>query len=273
MQISVSSWSFHTPLYAGAMRLWEVPRAVRALGFAAVELQDMFLWPYGNRLLWSLRRLTAPANPAPAGRFYDAGLLRRVREALRQEQMTLSAWNCDPELGRPDYLPDVRAYIRAALRTAADLGAPVLRITMDHQAAGTNIRPIIDVLGSLLADAERAGVRMALENHGHTAEAGQILAIIQGVNSPWLGVCLDFGNFAPGCAEVDFERLAPHAIHVHAKSYAFDPAGEEVNISYRHRIEALHAAGYGGVIAIEYEGESDPAVGISATRTLLERHW
>lgn len=273
MQISVSSWSFHRPLYDGSMRLWEIPAAVKALGFASVELQDMFLWPYGNRLLWRLRRLLNPANPAPSGRIYDSTLIRRIRAALHREQMTLTAWNCDPELGRPNYLPDVRAYIRLALETATSLEAPILRITMDHEATEQNTGPVIEILSSLVPYAERCGVRMAVENHGYTADADQIIEIIERVGSQWLRVCLDFGNFRPGCAEQDFERLAPFAIHAHAKSYEFTPEGDEVSISYLHRIRMLQSVGYDGVVAVEYEGPGDPAEGIRATRSLIERMW
>jgi sugar phosphate isomerase/epimerase len=138
---------------------------------------------------------------------------------------------------------------------------------------GANVAPIVDDLSVLVVDAERLGIRLALENHGRHADADQILGIIQGVDSPWLGVCLDFGNFQPGRAEEDSERLAPFAIHAHAKSYAFDFRGEETTISYAHHLRVLKALGYDGVIAIEYEGDGDPATGIQQTQALIERHW
>ena len=273
MQLAVSSWSFHKPLYEGTMRLWDVPGEARVLGFSQVELQDLFLWPYGNRLFRSFRRLVNPPSPTPPDRFYDPPLLRRVEEALRHYSMTLAAWDCDPELGEEALLPRARAYIRLALETARRMGAPILRITVDHQAAAENIGAVVESLGLLTVDAERVGVRMALENHGREAEAAQVLGIIQGVDSPWLGVCLDFGNFRPGYDEDDFELLAPYAIYAHAKSYTFDSEGEETTISYRHRLSVLKAARYEGVIAVEYEGDGDPAQGIRQTRHLIERYW
>lgn len=273
MQIAISSWSFHKPLYEGKLRLWEVPRAARALGFECVELQDMFLWPYGNPVLWKLRRMFGPASHSPEGRVYDSDLIKRIRTALTGEGMRLTAWNCDPELGRLGYVRDVQAYIRQALATASGLGAPILRITMDHAAAGTNIGPTVDTLSRLVIDAKLAGVRMALENHGHQSDADQLLGILRGVESPWLGVCLDFGNFQPGRGEEDFERLATHAIHVHAKSNDFDLSGEEVSIPYAHRIGVLKDTGYDGIIAIEYEGQGDPSEGVNMTRKLVDKYW
>lgn len=273
MDLAVSSWSFHQPLYADRMRLWDVPGRARALGFSAVELQDMFLWPYGNRVLWTLRRYFGPPNPAPPGRFYDYDLLQRVRGALRLHNMALVAWACDPEFGHSNDLAEARAYVRIALRAAGRLDASILRITVDHAAVGEDTGAVVVVLRELAANAGRVGVRMALENHGRAAVAEQNLDIIRGVDSPWVGVCLDFGNFRPGHAEEDFERLAPHAIHVHAKSYAFDDSGEETSIPYRHRIGVLKGTGYTGTLSIEYEGDGDPVEGIQKTRHLIERYW
>jgi sugar phosphate isomerase/epimerase len=68
---------------------------------------------------------------------------------------------------------------------------------------------------------------------------------------------LDFGNIEGG--PKDFEKslglLAPHAIHVHAKSREFNPQGEERQIDYGMCLSVLKAAGYAGVISIEYEGD------------------
>ncbi len=274
MELAVSSWAFHQSLYTGQMRLWDIPSAVRSLGFEQVELQDLFLWPYGNRVFWAIRRMTNPPSPTPPDRFYDPGLLRRVAESrYRADVIGLAAWDCDPELGRPAELYRAQAYIRLALQTARNLDANILRITVDQEPVGDEVQPVVEALTGLTADAGRLGVRMALENHGKAAQADQLIDIVEGVNSPNLGICLDFGNFAPGRADADFEQLAPYAIHVHAKSYSFDPNGEETTIPYAHRIEALKAAGYDGVISIEYEGDGDPVQGINQTRALIERYW
>jgi L-ribulose-5-phosphate 3-epimerase len=274
MQLALSSWSFHTPLYGGEMRLWDVPGEARVLGFSQVELQDLFLWPYGSRLFRAIRRFTNPPSPAPDGRFYDPPLLRRVREALAHYGSTLAAWDADPDLGRPETRDRDREYVRLALRAARQLGAPLLRITIDHRAAGQHISDTIESLAVLAVDAEREGVRLALENHGREEmDAAQLLGFVQGVNSPWLGICLDFGNFRPGCGDDDFELLARRAIHAHAKSHAFDGNGEETTIPFRHRLGVLKSIGYEGVITVEYEGDGDAAEGIRRTRRLIERHW
>ncbi|MBI5567654.1 MAG: sugar phosphate isomerase/epimerase, partial [Chloroflexi bacterium] len=89
-----------------------------------------------------------------------------------------------------------------------------------------------------------------------------------------IGVCLDFRNFDDlARAQKSIELLAPYAIHVHAKSRAFDEAGEEATIDYRTCLSALKAAKYDGAISIEYEGDGDAATGIQKTRDLIEKYW
>ena len=60
---------------------------------------------------------------------------------------------------------------------------------------------------------------LALENHwGLTTKTENLLRIYKGVNSPWLGINMDTGNFA-GDPYPEIEKLAPHAAIVQAKTY------------------------------------------------------
>jgi sugar phosphate isomerase/epimerase len=94
---------------------------------------------------------------------------------------------------------------------------------------------------------------------------------VRAVNHPRLGVCLDFGNFKRG-AELDGVRLlAPLAVHAHAKSWAFDAAGEETRLNYGETLAALKTTGFSGTIAFEYEGDGDPNKNALLARALLER--
>ena len=100
-----------------------------------------------------------------------------------------------------------------------------------------------------------------------------MLRLVQEVNSPWLGVCLDLGNFPPAQRLAGIELLAPYAIHVHAKAGQFTVSGEEANIDYPTELAILTQAGYRGPLVIEYEGDGDPTVGIQRAADLVRRHW
>ena len=273
MPIVLLSSSFSRSINEGRLHLWDIAGETRALGLAGMELDDAHLRLVGRGLLGNLRRYLSLTSPTPPERTYDHSLLRRLQKALQYFHVPLVAWDCDSALGSPDLLPGARAYIRLALRTAHQFGASILCLTIDETSVSENLSPIVATLSVLAVDAEQAGVRLALENHTPAVDVDHILGIIQGVNSPWLGTCANFGNLRPGRAEDDFERLAVRAFHAHAKSWAFDARGEETAIPYEHRLGVLRSLGYTGSIAVEYAGEGDPVEGIRQTVNLIRRYW
>jgi sugar phosphate isomerase/epimerase len=132
----------------------------------------------------------------------------------------------------------------------------------------------VDALRAVLPAAMVGGVKLAIENHfGLSADTDALVEIVTALKSPHVGVCLDWGNFRQGEADEGVRLLAPHAIHVHAKSYSFGPDGKETKINYRTALQTLRAAGYDGVLSIEFEGDGNPADGIRKTKALIEKYW
>src|SRR5438094_770680 len=75
---------------------------------------------------------------------------------------------------------------------------------------------VIDSFGKCLKTAEKCGVLMGLENHwglGRTPEG--VLRIVKAVNSPWLQVTMDTGNFLEDPYD-KLEQLAPQTVLVQA---------------------------------------------------------
>ncbi len=133
----------------------------------------------------------------------------------------------------------------------------------------------IHALHEILPEAERLDVPLAVENHwGLSSDPEVILDIIREIDSPLLGTCPDFDNFPANVEPLTaFAKLAAKAVHVHAKSYAFKPDGEEKTLNYAAFLDRLRAADYDGSIAIEYEGRAEPAAGVLKTRDLILKHW
>jgi sugar phosphate isomerase/epimerase len=78
---------------------------------------------------------------------------------------------------------------------------------------------VIDSLTQCLKAAEKCGVILGLENHwglGRTPEG--VMRIVNAVNSPWLQVTLDTGNFFEDPYD-KLEQLAPKSVLVQAKTY------------------------------------------------------
>ncbi|MBW3623981.1 MAG: sugar phosphate isomerase/epimerase [Armatimonadetes bacterium] len=108
--------------------------------------------------------------------------------------------------------------------------------------------------------AGRKGVTLALENHwGFTGTADGVLRILDRVDSPWLRVVLDTGNFnfSPD-PYGEMERLAPHALMVHAKTYIGGGIYYTADLDYGRIAGILKDAGFQGYVSLEFEGKAHP---------------
>jgi L-ribulose-5-phosphate 3-epimerase len=281
MKLAVSAWSFHESLYAGKLRQADVPAEVAALGIQRVELLEMFLWrkPPGilQRALRRARGGGIGKPPLPPTVDYSRDTLNELRGARLRAGTQLISWDVDTDLTISD--ADTRraqlAHVATAIEAARFLGAPLLRITTGgKEGDSAAVGQTVDTLRSVLPAAMAGGVKLAIENHfGLSADPHALAEIVTVLNSPYVGVCLDLGNFREGEADEGIRLLAPHAIHVHAKSFASGSDGEETKINYRAAMQALHAVGYDGVLSIEFEGDGSPADGIRKTKALIERYW
>lgn len=116
----------------------------------------------------------------------------------------------------------------------------------------------IDSIRECLPAAEKAGVVLALENHwGLTTSVNVLLEIWRAVDSPWLGINLDTGNF-PGDPYEGLAKVAPHATIVQAKTYYGGGEWYTLDLDYKRIAGILRKAGFRGYISLEMEGK-DPA--------------
>ena len=275
MKIAVSAWSFHEPLYAGRLRQSDVPAEVAALGFRHVELLEMFLWRKPPGILERvLRRAIPPASPTVD---YSHATLHELAGARLRAGTQLVCWAVDTDLTIAD--ADTRhaqlAHLATAIEAARFLGAPMLRITTGGKEGEADaVGRAVDTLRAVLPAAMARGVKLAVENHlDLSADPNMLVEIVTALKSPYVGVCLDLGNFREGQAGEGIKLLAPHAIHVHAKSHSFSADGEETTIHYGMAMQALRSAGYEGMLSIEFEGDGLPANGIRNTKALIDKYW
>jgi sugar phosphate isomerase/epimerase len=106
--------------------------------------------------------------------------------------------------------------------------------------------------------AEKAGVVLAMENHWRlTTSVDTLLQIVGTVNSPWLGINLDTGNF-PGDPYEGLEKVAPHAIIVQSKMYYGGGERYTLDLDYKRIAGIFRKAGFHGYISLEMEGKETP---------------
>lgn len=114
----------------------------------------------------------------------------------------------------------------------------------------------IAAIEKLIPVAEKLGVLLALENHwGLATSATGLLRIVNAVNSPWLGVLADTGNFLDD-QYGQFEAIAPKAVFVQAKTYEGGGEWYSLDIDYTRIAKILAAQNYRGYVSLEFEGKA-----------------
>ena len=181
----------------------------------------------------------------------------------------------------------------ACIEQAALLGIPTMRVNSGTWGTSKNfdelmkrrgIEPPLEgyteedaydwVIGAyeeILPVAEKNGVILGLENHwglGVTPEG--ILRVVKAIDSPWLQVTLDTGNFL----EDPYDRLAQladRAVLMQAKTYFGGGVWYELDLDYPRIAKILKKAGFRGYISLEFEGKEDPLTGIPKSLEMLRK--
>ncbi|HMO15481.1 MAG TPA: TIM barrel protein [Pirellulaceae bacterium] len=128
---------------------------------------------------------------------------------------------------------------------------------------------VIDSLEQCLPAAEKCGVTLGLENHwglGRTAEG--VMRIVDAIDSPWLQVTLDTGNFFERSME-QFELMAPKTVYVQAKTYFGGGTWYTLDIDYPAIGKLLREHRYRGYISLEFEGQEDFKTAVPKSLELL----
>ena len=143
------------------------------------------------------------------------------------------------------------------------LGGPHIRVFAGakpkEMSMDDALKYCIETMKEACAYAGEHGVYLGLENHGGiVAEPGPILEILKAVDSPWLGINLDSGNFRTADPYADFAKCAPYAVNVQIKTEV-QPADKPVQRADLKRVlQILKDAHYQGYVALEFEEKAEP---------------
>ncbi len=179
--------------------------------------------------------------------------------------------------GHPDGLEggrNAKAYdeMIASLDHAKAVGAPVMKVC----AASLKFRfephgPMIEKLSRQLekaaAAAKKYGIKLAVENH-IDFNPEEMLTIIRNVNSPYLGMNFDTGNFLRLLSDPieGMKKLAPYVLSTHIKDlkpfkganveawyfFACTPVGDGL-VDNKALADLLKKANYTGFLATEID--------------------
>jgi sugar phosphate isomerase/epimerase len=162
---------------------------------------------------------------------------------------------CQPEAPkRQEQVREIMKWVDVASKLGAGhiriFGGNVPKGHTEDEAAGW----CVDVLTRASDYAGKHGVILGLENHGGITDyAKRIVEIVTRVNSDFVGINLDTGNFKENPIP-QIEMCMPYAVAAQYKTLmAADNSKERVKSDW-DRLTALFAkSGYKGYLALEYE--------------------
>jgi sugar phosphate isomerase/epimerase len=210
----------------------------------------------------------------------DAFLLPLKRLAFR-EAVEIYSISVRTEMTQPT--PDLQAKqledLKKWVDVAEKLGAGHIRVfggkipkgATEDQAAGW----VAEVLKRGADYAGKKGVILGLENHGGiTEKAETIVKIVKQVDSPWVGVNVDTGNFNRN-AYAQLETIMPWAVNVQVKTECKpDDTGKPAPSDWDRIARMLIEKGYRGYLALEYEGKDATQINplLIKLRNIVHKH-
>jgi len=128
---------------------------------------------------------------------------------------------------------------------------------------------VVDSMNKCIPTAEDCGVVMALVNNwGVTSTAERLLEVVEAVNSDWLRVAMDTGNFLEDAYE-SLRKITRATVLVHAKTYFGGGIWYAPVIDYERVAAILKDADYRGYVSIVQEGREDPETAVRKASELL----
>lgn len=142
---------------------------------------------------------------------------------------------------------------------AVQMGAPHIRFfagkRKEVEQAPDRMKNAIEAVQECVDYAAKAGVFIGVENHGNLT-ADHVIQIISSIESDWLGVNLDSGNFVTGDVYDEMARCAPYAINVQIKvKMKTETKGVKIDCDIPRVANIIKESNYRGFIVMEYEEE------------------
>jgi len=160
------------------------------------------------------------------------------------------------------------AHVRRWIDYAAELDAPTIRLLSGNWIQGTPdfelAKRVVDGVDSLIPEAKKKGVTLALENHGGgvTTTAEELLKIVRAIKGPNFGVNLDTGNFHGPDPYLELAEVAPYAVNVQVKTEVRRKGRSKEEADWGKVIRILRDAKYSGYVVLEYNAPEDPKVAV-----------
>jgi sugar phosphate isomerase/epimerase len=158
----------------------------------------------------------------------------------------------DPKIREKDVL-----LTKAWIVAASKIGAPMVRVFDGAIPKGYENNweePAQWMIACYKECAEfgaKYGVKVGIQNHGDMLQtAAQCKYILEKVNSKWVGLILDTGNFKTADPYKDIAEMVPYAINWQVKESVFE-IGNPIKTDYDKLMKIVVDGGYKGYLPVE----------------------
>jgi len=242
MKLGLCTWSYNRTFASGKMDMEKLLKVCADdLKIGGVDIIDVHLKSQGPKYLLKIKKLATDL------------------------QITISAVSPGNSFGK-DKEADERSEVEKINRwtdTAYLLGAPNLRIFAGWAPKEKHKQlwpKVVNSIQACAAYAAKKGVTLAIESHnggGYLPTSVETLKLLKDVNSPWVKLNLDTGNYHDPDMYGALKRSMPYATHMHAKIHKLSKDGKELEFDYDKIFGILKDANYRGFFNVEYEGKED----------------
>jgi len=287
MKLAVSSYSFSQAISRGEMSQADAVEKAKELGFEGVEFTD----------------LTPTSSPTYSQQEQYA---KEIRTRAEKAVIEVVAYAVGANLYTGSDADDAKEVerIKRQVDIAKLLGAKLLRHDvcwkLSSQGAGRSFDGMLPKIAEntrqITSYAAEQGIRTCTENHGFVAQdSDRMERLFNAVAHDNYGLLVDMGNFS--CVDEDnaiaVSRVAPYAVHVHAKDMLLLPktekdlshtivtrGGHHIRCTYvgngsvpvKRCLSILKKAGYDSWVTLEFEGSEDCFDGISKGLANLKQY-
>lgn len=241
LRTGLNAYSFRKELAAKTMTYDDIVRRAVDWDVDGLDLTVYWFPSAGPEFTLPLRRLAYLQGVEIYSISVRSELTRASAEERRKEVESLYRW----------------------IDVANALGASHIRVFGGNVPKGaTEEQAVPWVVECLLRASDYAatrGVILGLENHGGiTLRAERIIEIVNKVDSPWVKINLDTGNFRSQVFE-QIQMCLPLTVNIQVKVEAPDESGKRVPQDWDRVVRMVAGSGYKGYLALEYEAE-EPAL-------------
>ena len=240
LRTAICAYSFREELKSGKMTYQDLVRLAVELDVDGLDLTVYWFPKELDGFLMPLKQLA-------------------FRSAVEIPSISISTNCCQPAPERQKAEVDsIRKWVDVAEKLGAGhiriFGGTVPKGATEDQAAGW----VIEILKRASEYSGSKGVNLGIENHGGITErAERIIQIVKAVDSPWVGINVDTGNFRKD-AYNQLRMCLPYAVNSQVKSEINDESGRKQPADWDRIIRMFAEASYKGYFSLEYEA-AEPA--------------